>query len=52
MPWDMEDGGFPYQIVNETLAAVGRSAPTPPIVGSSRLDVLGDLLPTASLRGI
>ncbi len=50
--WDMDGGGFPYQIVNETLGAVGRSAPMPPSAGSSRLDVLGDLWTTAGLIGI
>ena len=50
--WDMEGGGFPYQIVNETLSAVGRSAPNPPSAGSSRLDVLGGLWTTAGLNGI
>ena len=28
--WDLEGGGFPYQFVNETLAAVGRPSPMPP----------------------
>jgi len=50
--WDMEGGGFPYQIVNETLGAIGRSVPMPPSVDSSRLDVLGNLWTTASLNGI
>jgi hypothetical protein len=47
--WDMEGGGFPYQSVNETLAAVGRAIPMPPSIGSSRLEALSDLWVTAGL---
>ena len=50
--WDMEGGGFPYQIVSETLSAVGRPAPMPPSIESSRLEVLGDLWATAGLSDI
>lgn len=50
--WDMEGGGFPYRIVNETLNAVGRSTPMPPSPESSRLDVLRDLWATAGLGDI
>lgn len=50
--WVMVGGDFPHQSMNETLGAVGRSAPMPPSVGSSRLDVLEDLWTTAGLSGI
>jgi ubiquinone/menaquinone biosynthesis C-methylase UbiE len=50
--WDMEGGGFPYQSVNETLGAVGRTIPMPPSAGSSRLEVLSDLWVTAGLCDI
>ena len=50
--WDMDGGGFPYQIVNETLSAVGRPAPMPPSIESSRLEVLGNLWATAGLSDI
>ncbi len=50
--WDMEGGGFPYQSVNETLGAVGRTVPLPPSVGSSRLEALRDLWVNAGLGDI
>lgn len=50
--WDMEDGGFPYQPVNETLGAVGRSIPMPPSASSSRLEAQRALWVTAGLLAI
>ena len=50
--WDMEGGGFPYRIVNETLNAVGRSTPMAPRPEASRLDVLWDLWAGAGLGDI
>ena len=50
--WDMEGGGFPYQLVNETLAAIGRPTPRPPSPAASRLEVLSDLWDTAGLSDI
>ncbi|MEI6829317.1 MAG: methyltransferase domain-containing protein [Synechococcaceae cyanobacterium ELA445] len=50
--WDMEGGGFPYRIVNETLNAVGRSTPMAPRPESSRLDVLRVLWASAGLGDI
>jgi SAM-dependent methyltransferase len=50
--WDMEGGGFPYRVVNETLNAVGRSTPMPPSPEASRLDVLRDLWAAAGLGDI
>ena len=50
--WDMEGGGFPYQKVNETLAALGRPTPRPPSPEASRLAVLSDLWATAGLSDI
>jgi SAM-dependent methyltransferase len=50
--WDLEGGGFPYQFVNETLAAVGRPTPMPPSPEASRLGVLSDLWVTAGLSDI
>ena len=50
--WDMEGGGVPYQLVNETLAAIGRPTPRPPSPAASRLEVLSDLWDTAGLSDI
>jgi hypothetical protein len=48
----MEGEGFPYQPVNETLAAVGRPTPRPPSPEASRLAVLSDLWASAGLSNI
>ncbi|WP_341883690.1 methyltransferase domain-containing protein [Synechococcus sp. UW140] len=50
--WDMEGGGFPYQLVNKALAAIGRPTPKPPSPEASRLEVLSDLWATAGLSDI
>lgn len=50
--WDLEGGGFPYQVVNETLGAADRAIPMPPSVGASRLEALNDLWGTAGLGEI
>ena len=50
--WDMEGGGFPYQSVNETLAALGCAIPRPPSAAASRLEALGDLWVRAGLGAI
>lgn len=50
--WDMEGGGFPYQILQDELAAMGKTVPQTPRPEASRLDVMTDLWAGAGLRSI
>ena len=50
--WDMDDGGFPYHVVQEELRVLGMDVPVPPSPQASRLDVLGELWTAAGLDAV
>ena len=41
--WDMEGGGFPYDLLRSEMAALGLEVPTPPSPEASRMDALVSL---------
>lgn len=50
--WDMEAGGFPYELVRSEMRALGLEVPTPPSPDASRLDALEQLWAGAGLAAI
>lgn len=50
--WDMEGGGFPYEVLLAELRELGFAVPTPPSVDASRLDIMRGLWVSAGLDAI
>lgn len=50
--WDMEGGGFPYEILLREIRALGVTVPAPPHPEASRLDALQALWANAGLKEI
>ena len=50
--WDMIGGGFPYEVVQAELRAMGMNPPVPPSAEASRLDALRDLWTGAGLDAV
>ena len=50
--WDMDGGGFPYELVRSEMRALGLEVPTPPSPDASRLDALAQLWAGAGLAAI
>jgi SAM-dependent methyltransferase len=50
--WDMEGGGFPYDLLRSEMAALGHEVPTPPSPDASRIDALADLWASAGLDAV
>jgi SAM-dependent methyltransferase len=50
--WDMEGGGFPYQVVRTALSELGLPIPTPPSDDASRIEALEGLWADAGLASI
>ncbi len=50
--WDMEGGGFPYQVLQDEMRGLGVAVPTPPSPEASRIDAMRDLWAGAELRAI
>jgi SAM-dependent methyltransferase len=50
--WDMDGGGFPYEVVRSEMRAMGLEVPTPPSPDASRLSALTDLWTGAGLTAI
>ena len=50
--WDMQSGGFPYEVVGQSLRAVGVEVPRPPSADASRFDVLTSLWDDAGLTDV
>ena len=48
--WDMEGGGFPYELLQVEMREMGVSVPVPPNPDASRLDALRDLWAGAGLE--
>ena len=50
--WDMDGGGFPYELVRASMRDLGLAVPTPPSADVSPLAALADLWRTAGLEAI
>ncbi len=50
--WDMEQGGFPYLVLQEELLALGAVLPVPPSPDASRREVLQTLWEEAGLEAV
>ena len=50
--WDMEGGGFPYEVLHEEIRALGVAVPTPPSMAASGLPVMRDLWQAAGLEQV
>jgi SAM-dependent methyltransferase len=50
--WDMEGGGFPYQMLHDEMRGMGVEVPTPPSPGASRIDAMLDLWAVAGLESV
>jgi SAM-dependent methyltransferase len=50
--WDMEGGGFPYDLLRFEMAALGFEVSTPPSPDASRMDALADLWAGAGLDAV
>jgi SAM-dependent methyltransferase len=50
--WDMDGGGFPYELVRSEMRALGLEVPTPPSPDASRLDALAQLWAGAGLAAV
>jgi ubiquinone/menaquinone biosynthesis C-methylase UbiE len=50
--WDMEQGGFPYHVLQEELHALGAVLPVPPSPDASRLEVLESLWRSVGLESV
>ena len=50
--WDMEGGGFPYQVLHDEMRGLGVAVPTPPSPEASRVDALRDLWAGAGLDAV
>lgn len=50
--WDMDGGGFPYDIVHTQMHELGIEVPSPPSPQASRLDVMQALWQQAGMDGI
>ena len=50
--WDMDGGGFPYDVLGQSLRAMGIEVPRPPSADASRFDVLQSLWQGAGLTDV
>lgn len=50
--WDMDHGGFPYELLRSEMRALGMELPTPPSTDASRREALTDLWAAAGLTAI
>jgi ubiquinone/menaquinone biosynthesis C-methylase UbiE len=50
--WDMEGGGFPYELVRAEMRALGLELPTPPSPDAASLKALTDLWTGAGLMAV
>ena len=50
--WDMDGGGFPYELVRSEMRAMGLEVPTPPSPDASRLTALTELWTAAGLTAV
>jgi SAM-dependent methyltransferase len=50
--WDMEGGGFPYQLLHDEMRGLGVAVPTPPSPEASRADAMRDLWAGAGLESV
>jgi SAM-dependent methyltransferase len=50
--WDMPGGGFPYQVLQDEMRAIGVPPPQAPSLDASRLDRLQELWRGAGLRDV
>jgi ubiquinone/menaquinone biosynthesis C-methylase UbiE len=50
--WDMDGGGFPYELVRSEMRTLGLEVPTPPSPDASRLDALAQLWAGAGLAAV
>jgi SAM-dependent methyltransferase len=50
--WDMYGGGFPYEVLQAEMRALGITVPLPPSSGASRIGAMQDLWTDAGLHAI
>ncbi|HTV78319.1 MAG TPA: class I SAM-dependent methyltransferase [Steroidobacteraceae bacterium] len=50
--WDMEAGGFPYQLLRTQMQELGLAPPAPPSVDASRVEALAELWAGAGLTAV
>jgi SAM-dependent methyltransferase len=50
--WDMHGGGFPYEILQVELRALGITVPLPPSSGASRIEAMRELWSDAGLHAV
>ena len=50
--WDMYGGGFPYEVLQVEMRALGITVPLPPSSGASRIDAMRDLWSDAGLHAV
>ncbi len=50
--WDMLGGGFPFDLIQVEIRALGITPPLPPSAGASRMEVLHDLWTNAGLETV
>lgn len=50
--WDMDGGGFPYDLVHKTLEELGAAPPKAPSMDASRLEVMARLWQAAGFEAI
>jgi SAM-dependent methyltransferase len=50
--WDMHAGGFPYEVLQVEMRALGTTVPLPPSSGASRIDAMRDLWTGAGLHAV
>jgi ubiquinone/menaquinone biosynthesis C-methylase UbiE len=50
--WDMEGGGFPYQVLQDEMRAIGIPVPLPPSRDASRVEVMQGLWAKAGLKEV
>lgn len=50
--WDMYGGGFPYEVLQVEMRALGITVPLPPSSGASRIDAMRDLWTDAGLHAV
>ena len=50
--WDMEGGGFPYEMLHEEMCGMGVEVPVPPSPDASRIDAMRDLWAGAGLESV